>query len=291
VTVGVTVSGSGPHRHRWTRRTRSDPPASRWVGPAPVSRRVGAGQLHRRRGLDALDGGEGQLLLTGDQRWSSLDVVGRSGLRRDGLHIDHDRLADPEFLPQDPLRQRVLDHLLDGPAQRPCPELGVVPLVGEQLLGRWGEHQAQPLQLELVGDPLDHQIHDLDHLDLGQLVEHHDLVDAVEELGTEVGLQRLVDLGLHALVGDRLRRLGETDRRLAKIGGPEVGRHDEDGVLEVHRTTLGVGQATVLQDLEQRVEHVGVGLLDLVEQHHGERLAADRFGQLATLFVPDVAGG
>jgi hypothetical protein len=33
-----------------------------------------------------------------------------------------------------------------------------------------------------------------------------------------------------------------------------------------------------------------VGLLDLVEQHHGERLAAHLLGELAALFVADVAG-
>ena len=51
-----------------------------------------------------------------------------------------------------------------------------------------------------------------------------------------------------------------------------------------------VGQATVLQDLQQRVEDVRVGLLDLVEQDDGERLAAHLLGELAALLVADVAG-
>ena len=41
---------------------------------------------------------------------------------------------------------------------------------------------------------------------------------------------------------------------------------------------------------EQHVEHVRVRLLDLVEQDHGVRTAADRLGQLAALLVADVAG-
>ena len=40
----------------------------------------------------------------------------------------------------------------------------------------------------------------------------------------------------------------------------------------------------------KRVEHVGVGLFDLVEQDHAERLAPHGLGELAALFVPDVAG-
>ena len=39
------------------------------------------------------------------------------------------------------------------------------------------------------------------------------------------------------------------------------------------------------------VEHVGVGLLDLVEQHDRVGPAAHRLGELAALLVADVAGG
>ena len=53
---------------------------------------------------------------------------------------------------------------------------------------------------------------------------------------------------------------------------------------------LAVGEPAVLQHLQQRVEHVRVRLLDLVEQHHAERLAPHLLGQLAALVVADVAG-
>jgi hypothetical protein len=53
---------------------------------------------------------------------------------------------------------------------------------------------------------------------------------------------------------------------------------------------LAVGQPSVVEHLEQRVEHVRVRLLDLVEQHHGVRLAPDRLGELAALLIADVAG-
>ena len=46
----------------------------------------------------------------------------------------------------------------------------------------------------------------------------------------------------------------------------------------------------VLEDLEEDVEHLGVGLLDLVEQDHGVALSPDRLGQLAALLEPHVAG-
>ena len=111
---------------------------------------------------------------------------------------------------------------------------------------------------------------------------------AVEELGPEVLLQGLVDLCAHLVVADGLVGLGEPDRGLAQVGGPQVGRHDYDRVLEVDSAALCVGEPAVLEDLQQGIEHVGMGLFDLVEQHDRERLAPDRLGQLAALLVTDV---
>ena len=78
-------------------------------------------------------------------------------------------------------------------------------------------------------------------------VEHDDLVDPVEELGLEVVAHR----GHHLLLA---------------AAGTEVRRHDHDGVREVDRAALAVGEAAVVHELQQDVEHVGVRLLDLVEQ-------------------------
>ena len=72
--------------------------------------------------------------------------------------------------------------------------------------------------------------------------------------------------------------------------GPEVAGHDDDAVAEVDPAALGVRQVAVLEDLQQDVEHLRVGLLDLVEQDDRVALAADRLGQLATLVEADVAG-
>ena len=51
------------------------------------------------------------------------------------------------------------------------------------------------------------------------------------------------------------------------LAGTDVARHDDDGVAEVDLAPLAVGEAALLEDLEQDVEEVGVGLLDLVEEH------------------------
>jgi hypothetical protein len=49
----------------------------------------------------------------------------------------------------------------------------------------------------------------------------------------------------------------------------DVAGHDDDGVLEVDRAALAVGQAAVVEQLEQHVEDVRVRLLDLVERTPG----------------------
>mgnify|MGYP003694499409 CR=1 FL=1 len=128
---------------------------------------------------------------------------------------------------------------------------------------------------------------------LGERVEDDDLVDPVQELGPERLLELVHDPVLHLLVGHLLvRTRREADAgSLLDVPGPEVRGHDDDRVLEVHLVTLRVRQAPVLQDLQERVEHVRVRLLDLVEQDHAERLAANGLGELAALLVPHVAGG
>ncbi len=66
------------------------------------------------------------------------------------------------------------------------------------------------------------------------------------------------------------------------------GQHDQR-VLEVDRAALAVGQATVVQHLQQDVEHVGVCLLDLVEQDHLVGPTPHRLGEHAALVVADIA--
>ena len=114
-------------------------------------------------------------------------------------------------------------------------------------------------------------------------MEHHDIVDTVEELGAEGLSHGRVDLMAHLLlvlagqVGDGL--------------GAHVGRHDDDRVLEGHLATLAVGQTTVVKHLQQHVEDVRMSLLHLVEQDHGVRTTAHGLGELAALVVTHVSRG
>ncbi len=52
---------------------------------------------------------------------------------------------------------------------------------------------------------------------------------------------------------------------------------------------MGVGDLAVVQNLQQDVQHIRMGLLDLVEENDGVGLAADLLGQLARLVIAHVA--
>ena len=79
-------------------------------------------------------------------------------------------------------------------------------------------------------------------------------------------------------------------RRVDEVGRAEVAGQDQQRVAEVDRAALAVGEPAVVEHLQQDVEDLGVGLLDLVEEHDGVGPAADRLGELAALVVADVAG-
>ena len=75
-----------------------------------------------------------------------------------------------------------------------------------------------------------------------------------------------------------------------QVAAAQIRGHDDQRVREVDDVAVVVRQPTVLEDLKQQIVDVGVGLLDLVEEDDGERLAPHLLGQLAALLISDVAG-
>ena len=73
--------------------------------------------------------------------------------------------------------------------------------------------------------------------------------------------------------------------------GSDIGGEQDDSIAEVHVPAEAVGQFALLENLEEHVHDVGMGLLDFVKQYDGVGVAAHLFGQLAALLVADVARG
>src|SRR5579872_5657699 len=136
-----------------------------------------------------------------------------------------------------------------------------------------GQAATQAIELDLY-DPAD--------LFAAKTVKDHNLVDPVEELRPEVGLQSLRYPPPHLVF--------LFWSQLADPLAPDVAGHDDDGVGEAHRPPLTVGQPAVVEHLEENAEHVRMSLLDLVEEQHAVRFAAYRLRELSPFFETDVAG-
>ena len=112
-------------------------------------------------------------------------------------------------------------------------------------------------------------------------LEHDDVIQTVQELGTE----RLVN-HLHRLLGALLKRHLLIDQVLRT----QVRGQNQNHVAEVHGATLTISQTTIIKHLQQNIEDLGVSLLNLVQQHHGVGATAHGLGQLTALFVTHISG-
>ena len=69
----------------------------------------------------------------------------------------------------------------------------------------------------------------------------------------------------------------------------QVRGHDDEGVLEVHHPPFVIRQTTVIQYLQQHIEHIRMGFLDLIEQDNRVGFPTDCFCQLTSFIVSHVS--
>src|SRR6266849_50137 len=186
---------------------------------------------------------------------------------------------------QDLQRQGILHQLLDSPLQRTRAEIRVKALGEEQVFRGIGQLKRNLALGQQTAHIFQAQVDDLHQLLLAQRAEEDDVIHPVEELRLEVPVQ-----GVHYL----LRGLGEILLGAQAFGlqerRPDVRGHDDDCIAEVNRAALAVGQAAIVHNLQQDVEHVRVRLLDFVKQDDRIRTPPYLLGKLSALFVADIAG-
>jgi hypothetical protein len=117
---------------------------------------------------------------------------------------------------------------------------------------------------------------------IGRVGDHR---HAREQRGLEVLREDRADLVDHVLDGGGLVGVVE----LHDLVGGEVAREDDDGVAEVDVPPLAVAEGALVEHLVEEVHHLEVGLLDLVEEHHGVGALAHGLGEHAALAVAHVA--
>src|SRR5690606_32457074 len=119
-----------------------------------------------------------------------------------------------------------------------------------------------------------------------EAVEDNNFVDPVYELGPEQAAKlvhrRVLYLVVSKYVAEWLEAQGCFPCNFAGTG---VGGHYEHCVAETHLVTEVVLQLALFENLQQDVENVGMGLLDLVEEHNSVGFAANLLGEQPALLV------
>src|SRR5579883_74487 len=199
------------------------------------------------------------------------------------FRIEIDGIAIFDGAVEDGVGDAVLHFALDNTLERARAELRLVSHLTEQVFGRVAEGERDVALGQARAQAVDLNLHDLLHLVAGNLVEDDDLVDTVDELRAEaLFTQALADDALHILLRHAIK--------LVQPARADVAGHDDDGVLEIDRAALPVRQAAIVQHLQQDVEDIGRGLLDLIQQDDAVGVAAHGLSELAALFIADIAG-
>ena len=174
--------------------------------------------------------------------------------------------------------------LLDGALEWAGAELGVETFLRQELAGRVIHAQRELLILQALFHARELDVHDGAELRLVQVAENNAVIHTIQKLRPELPLE-FPHHGLTQRVVHHVAR----GKMLLNQGAGEVAGHDDHRVAEIHRATLAIGQAAVIEHLQQHVEHIRMGLLDFVKEHHAVRPAAHGFTKLSALIVTHVA--
>ena len=150
------------------------------------------------------------------------------------------------------LGNKILDLVGNSAAQRAGTVNRIKTSLSQMLLSGLGPIHGDLHILHAGSNLAEHAVGNLCNLVLIQTVEHDDVVDTVEELRTNRGLEFRHNVGLDLLKGalcSVLRLAVRKAKRLAAAAGDllcaDVGGHDDDGILEVYMAALTVGQDTI----------------------------------------------
>ena len=158
-------------------------------------------------------------------------------------HVAQDGIALAPLAGQKFLGQRVLDELLNSTAQR-TRTVGEVGALGHDLvIGRIGELDVHAVGNQTLTQVVHQQVRDLGQVLTRELLEHHDVVDAVEQLGAEQALELAHRAAADLTRGEALLAGGAKANAciLRNLAGAHIGRHDDHGVAEVDRLALAIG--------------------------------------------------
>ncbi len=77
---------------------------------------------------------------------------------------------------------------------------------------------------------------------------------------------------------------------IKQTGSPDIGGHNQNRVFKINRPSLGIRDSSVVEHLQKHIEHIRMGLFNLVKKHHRVRLSPDRFRELSALLITHISG-
>ena len=122
------------------------------------------------------------------------------------------------------------------------------------------------------------------HIVAPQTVKDDDFIQTVQEFGPEMRTNCIH----HIAFG--IGTVGPFGQ-LAKCLRAQIRCQNDDGLFEIDSAPLAIGQNTIIQNLQQHVEHIWMRLFDFVKQHHLIGAAAHGLGQDPAFVIADIAGG
>src|SRR5579859_6961452 len=174
-------------------------------------------------------------------------------------NIDLHRRAILHFSFENGKGHPVLHLALDDTLERARSELRVVAHIRQQCSSLIAQEQRDMALGQALAQQVELDIHNVQHLAVLNLVEDDHLVDTVDKLWSEAILaQAHTHYTLHLIFVHALK--------FTQPGHADVAGHDDHRVLEVNRTALPIGQAAIVQYLQQHIKDFRRGLLDLVEE-------------------------
>src|SRR5262249_8568976 len=190
--------------------------------------------------------------------------------------VDPCELARRRMLVDDQPRERLDHRLFELALQRPRTVLWVEAVACEHVDDGVVDFDEQPAAYHAFAhqQPAELATRDLPDDGFFERLEDDDLIDPVEELGTEERL-RLLDVMTTQLLLLLSHGAREADARGAAAVRAQVRGHDDDRVAEIGGLARGVRQPPFAENCEERIEDRPMSLLDLVEEHDRERLLAN----------------
>ncbi len=139
---------------------------------------------------------------------------------------------------------------------------------------------------------LHHDTQDGSKVFLRNRLENNDIVDTVQKFRSEQTMHlfhharfnELIVLCFFISAGIKAETLRTHD-----LLGASIGRHDDDRILKGNRSTLGIGNVSIVQHLQQNIQHIRMSLFNFIKKNNRIGISTHLFAELSSLVIADIA--